>query len=76
MVSFESLSATINSVDGPLAVLYLRLSDSVVPGQTFEITVDIENSSLVDEHGQPVGVEPRPGELTIRAPGGPTRVAA
>ena len=76
ILQFTSVSATINSIDGPLAVMYFQLDESVQPGQVYELTVDVQNTLLLDENGVPIDITPRPGELEIRAPDGPIRVAA
>jgi hypothetical protein len=76
VMQFESVSATINSIDGPLAVMYFQLDESVQPGQVYELTVDLQNTFLVDENGIPIAISPRPGALEVRAPDGPIRFAA
>ncbi len=75
-MDFSSRSATINSIDGPLAAVLLRLSPAVVPGQTFDLTVDPAATFLTDEGGRRIVLEPHPGRLTIRAPKDPFAVAA
>ncbi|HYG61145.1 MAG TPA: hypothetical protein VEL74_01070 [Thermoanaerobaculia bacterium] len=65
-LSFNSPSRTINSADGPLAIFYFRLADWVQPGQVYEIGID-PGTTLVDDKGRRVQVEPRNGELEIVA---------
>lgn len=65
-LSFNSPSRTINAADGPLAIFYFRLADWVQPGQVYEIGVD-PGTTLVDDKGRRVQVEPRNGELEIVA---------
>jgi hypothetical protein len=68
LVDFESLSGAVNRHDGPLAVFFFRVAEDVQVGQRFEISVDLPNTSLFDPAGQAITVEPRAGELRIRAP--------
>lgn len=74
--AFSSQSGTINGADGPLAIFRLKLSPSVVPGQTFVLEVDPAQTSLVDAAGQPIAIEPRNGVLTIRAKNAPFEIEA
>jgi len=76
VIQFNSPSATINASDGPLAVFLFELSDDLQPGQVFELFIDIENTSFIDENGLPIVISPRSGTLTIQAPGDPIPVAA
>lgn len=69
MIEFESLSATINWADGPLAVLYFRVDGLVTPGQEFVLELDLADTFAFDADGQPIALVPRSGELGIRAPG-------
>jgi len=75
-VRFASPSGTINASDGPLAVLRFRLDPSVKPGQTFALELDPAQTSLVDEKGRPVTIEPRGATLTVRAPSSPFAIEA
>ena len=68
LVDFESLSGAVNRHDGPLAVFFFRVAEDVQVGQRFEVTVDLPNTTLFDPAGQAITVEPRAGELAIRAP--------
>ena len=74
-LTFQSAAAGVNREDGPLAVLYFRVSASAVPGTVLEWTVDGGQSSLVDAGGQPVPIEPRAGSLEIVAAEAPVSVA-
>jgi len=71
LVTFSSPTATINSVDGPLAVIFVELADDLVPGQTFNLAIDLANTHLTDEFGNPIEIRPRSGTLSIRAPAYP-----
>ncbi len=75
LVSFSSPSASVNDVDGPLAVLFVELDPAVVPGEEYEIAVDFGATFLVDDDGQPVPLEPRSGTLSIRASGEPSALS-
>jgi hypothetical protein len=75
-VQFASPSATVNAADGPLAVFFLRLDPSVVPGQTYLLELDLGLTSLTDESGRAITIQPINAELTIRAAGAPFAVEA
>jgi hypothetical protein len=68
-LKFSSPTGSINASDGPLAVLYFRLSNAVVEGQVFEISVDVSESTLTDGSGQRIEIESKPGRLEIRDEG-------
>ncbi len=76
LITFESDSGTINESDGPLVVLFFRLSASAPPGAEAEVFVDLGESFLVDSEGQPVPIEPRVGDLEIMAAGAPFAFSA
>jgi len=76
VLEFGSPSATINADDGPLAVFFVQLEETVSPGEVFELQLDLENSSLLDQNGQPIPILPRNGRLRIRAPDEPLDVTA
>lgn len=75
-VKFNSRSATVNASDGPLAVFFLRLDPSVAPGQEYLLEVDPGVTSLTDEAGRPITLEPINAELTVRAASAPLSVEA
>jgi hypothetical protein len=68
-LKFSSPTGSINAADGPLAVLYFRLSTAVVDGDVFEIAVDAVDSRLADGSGQRIAIESKPGRLEIRTGG-------
>ncbi len=76
LIEFESLSATINWADGPLAVLFFRLHATLSPGQEFELELDLADTFVFDADGQPISLVPRSGALEIRAPGDPYELSA
>jgi hypothetical protein len=76
MVEFSSAAAGINRDDGPLAVLYLRLAPGVSAGELIDLELDLANTFLLDEAGDPVAIEPRNGELEILAADAPMELAA
>lgn len=69
MVDFASDSATINEADGPMLVLYFRLSEDLLPDQEFKIGLDREYTFIVDAKGEAVELELKPGRLRIEEPG-------
>ncbi len=71
VIDFESPSGTANLTDGPLAVLYVRLSPEVQIGQSFVIDVDPGNTVLFEPDGDAIVVDGRSGDLEVRAPGAP-----
>ncbi len=75
-VQFASPSATVNAADGPLAVFFLRLDPSLTPGETYLLEVDPGLTSLTDDSGRAIAIEPLNAELTIRAATDPLAVEA
>lgn len=73
---FVSPSGSVNDLDGPLAVLFLRLPPDVVPGTVIDLGLGAADTLLVDENGTPIPVEIRPGVLTVRADGDPVLAVA
>jgi len=69
VVAFASPAAMVNRLDGPVAVLYLRLAADLQPGDTFTLDLDPANTFLVDETGRPISVLPKPGLLRIKTRG-------
>ncbi len=76
VVEFSSDSATINKKDGPLAVVFFRLRDSVSPGERFRIRVDPGNTVIFGSDGSMVPLEPRAGTLKVRRPGAAYEIEA
>jgi hypothetical protein len=65
-VRFAAPEPTINSVDGPLAVIYFRV-DGVLPDQEFEMA-PMGDSFLIGADGEQIPLEVRPGRLRIAEP--------
>ncbi len=65
-VTFRSPTASINAVDGPLAVFHFRLSNSVKEGEVYDLALDIADTFIVAGSGQRLEIESKPGELEIR----------
>lgn len=65
VLDFSSASSGVNAVEGPLAVFLLELAPGVTPGDVFSLELDLDASSLLDEHGMPVPLDVRAGLLTI-----------
>jgi hypothetical protein len=76
VLTFNSPTRSINAADGPLAIFYFRLSDTVRPGQVFEIGVEAAGTVLFDDKGRRVAIEARPGRLEIRPDTGTMPLAA
>ena len=75
-LDFTSPSGTVNAVDGPLAVLFFRLSPDAVPGESFAVEIDPALTGLTSRAGSAVPLEPIGAELTVRAPGAPYELEA
>jgi hypothetical protein len=67
ILQFTSPSATVNTTDGPIAALDLRLSPSLSTGQELTVEIDLGNTFLLDEKGRQITIEPEPGRLRIRS---------
>ncbi|MBZ0113681.1 MAG: hypothetical protein K8J08_14545 [Thermoanaerobaculia bacterium] len=65
-VSFVSKSGTINETDGPFAVFYYRLRADAVPEDVWLMDLEVTETFLVDAEGDPIPVDLRPGDLTVR----------
>jgi hypothetical protein len=76
LVKFQSPSSGINAADGPMIVLRFQLDPSVAAGQELDLQIDPSITSLIDSGGRTVVLDPRPGTLTVRAPGAPLAVEA
>ena len=70
-INFESLTSSINALDGVLGVIYVTLAPDAVPGDQYTIALDLGVSYLDDPEDDPVLLETRAGTLTIRAPTAP-----
>lgn len=75
-LDFSSRSGTINAVDGPLAVLFFRLSASAVPGERFVVEIDPALTGLTGRGGAALALEPIAAELVVRRPGAPYELEA
>jgi len=76
VLSFASLSASINQSDGPLAVLYFRVSNDAVIDTRIDLTIDPLSSFLTDELGNDVPIAVASGRLRILAPNDPFGISA
>lgn len=68
MIQFSSESGTINSQEGPLAAMEFRLSDLVSVADTVSVTIDLNNSFVLDNEGELLAVLPRDGVIKVRPP--------
>ena len=75
-LDFSSRTATINAVDGPLAVLFFRLSAGAAPGERFVVEIDPALTGLTDRSGAALPLEPIAAELVVRRPGAPFELEA
>ena len=73
-LSFASDSVTINVTDGPLAVIYFQLRDDLVPGDSMSVSIDLADSILLNELGDPIPISIQPGLLKIRRPSDPFEI--
>ncbi len=76
MLNFNSPSATINAVDGPIAVIYLKLRNNVPVGERFTLRPQFGDTVLMDGAGTPIPLELREGDLRIEFAGEPLELAA
>jgi hypothetical protein len=65
-VSFVSKSGTINETDGPFAVFYYRLRADAVPEDVWLMNLEVTETFLTDPQGDPIPVDLKPGDLTVR----------
>lgn len=75
VLSFQSPSAGVNEVDGPMAVLYYRISASATPGDEFELVMDLADTTVHDAESVPVPLELRSGTLDIESPSAPLELS-
>jgi len=73
--TFSSASATINNVEGTMVAIELTLADSAAVGANPEVSIDLDETFLIDAQGIALTVIPRPGDLTIRDAGAPFLMA-
>jgi len=76
VLEFSSASTSINKSDGPLAVLYFRVSPDVSPGDEYRIEIDLANTLVFDSAGAAIRLAPRAGRLRIRHPVDPHEAEA
>ncbi len=70
--TFSSASASINAVDGLLAVLRFTLDAGVAPGSVYDLALDFGGVFfLEDANGDPLPWTPRAGALKVLAPSSP-----
>lgn len=75
-LDFSSASGSVNSADGPLAVVFATLDPALVPGTSYAVSLDLFNSFLVDGNGVPIQLGSRAGVLSVRASADPIRFGA
>lgn len=65
MVTFDSPTQSINDEDGPLLVVYVQVRDDLAVGENFPVEIDLPNSFLLDELGNPIPIDPANSLLTV-----------
>lgn len=75
-VSFSSTSASINTVDGPMAAIFLDVSPQAVPGSQLSISIEPAQSFLLDENGQNIPLEIRSGDFSVVDASQPFEISA
>lgn len=75
-VSFASASASINTVDGPMAAVFFDVDPLTSPGTRMDLTVSLAETFLLDATGQPISIIPLPGELSVLDASEPFEVGA
>ncbi len=76
MLTFDSPSASINALDGPLAVIYVRLDEDASPGERYDVEPLLADSFLLDAEGEPIPLEVRGARLRVELPSEPMELAA
>ena len=71
LLSFDAPAGQVNERDGPLAVIYVRLIDGLLPGQRFDVGLDLANTFLDDPDGNAIPLDLRVGRLDITSVGAP-----
>lgn len=75
-VLFASPTASVNALDGPLAVLRFRLVGGLAIDDRFDLELVASDSFVLDAAGTLVPLDLRAGELRILAPGSPLELGA
>jgi len=76
MLRFGSPTASINQSDGPLAVLYFRVSPDAIVDTRIDFTIDPLSSFLTDQLGNDVPIAAAAGRVRVLAPNDPFGIAA
>ncbi len=71
LLTFQSPSAGVNETDGPMAVLFYRVSASATPGTSIEVAIDPGDTAVFDAQSSAVAIEPRSGTLDIEPSSAP-----
>jgi len=70
-LGFQSPSATVNAVHGPLLAVYLAPDADVVPGDSFTVELDVSATALFDSRGEPTPFSTRAATITVCDPDAP-----
>lgn len=76
ILEFSSPTGRINWSDGPLAAVFLALSQDTPPGSEIELALDPANTYFIDDAGEPVPLSFRDGELTVLSVDAPLALSA
>lgn len=76
LVGFSSATGTINSSDGPMAVLFFDVDPAAVVGTRLPMVLDLGLTTLVGADGQPIGIRPVDGEVRVLDPAAPLSLDA
>ncbi|MEZ5313734.1 MAG: hypothetical protein R2862_08845 [Thermoanaerobaculia bacterium] len=71
VADFESATATINAEDGILGVFFVELDPGLSPGAKFDLVLNGGDTFLNDPEEDPITIDIRNGELTVRAASAP-----
>lgn len=74
-LAFHSAASGINTSDGPMVLVVLRLADDVTIGESIEIGIDSSATFLLDAQGDSLPLDLRAGEVEVIAPGTPFELA-
>lgn len=75
-MTMSSPSATINASEGPVMLIAFTVDPNAIPGDSFQLSIQLPDSFLTDEFGTPIDLDVKPGTFTIKAPGAPHTLEA
>lgn len=75
-VSFVSATASVNTIDGPMAAVFFDVPADALPGTEMSLSIEPAQSFLLDELGRPIPIEIRSGDLQVLHESQPVEVSA